>query len=113
MGGRLRLRGFREGRFFDSHSNFRALELRWYIKETQIDFDFFVEKGVFAGIQFAFFYEQGTVSPDLGESFWKNFKDSYGIATRLLFNATVGRADIGFSEEGSQLTIWWGYPFWK
>ena len=111
LGGRNRLRGYREARFFDSHTNFRALELRWYIKEAQIDFDFILEKGVFAGIQLAFFYEQGTVSPDLGSSYWSNFRDSYGIASRFLFNTTVARMDLGFSDEGKELTIWYGYPF--
>ena len=111
LGGRNRLRGYREARFFDSHTNFRALELRWYIKEAQIDFDFILEKGVFAGIQLAFFYEQGTVSPDLGSSYWSNFRDSYGIASRFLFNTTVARMDFGFSDEGKELTVWYGYPF--
>ena len=111
LGGRFRLRGYREGRFFDSHTNFRALELRWYFNETQIDFDYILQKGVFAGFQFAIFYEQGTVSPDLGHSFWENFKDSYGVAFRGLFNSVVFRADLGFSDEGSALTIWYGHPF--
>jgi len=111
LGGRFKLRGYREGRFFDSHTNFRALELRWYFNETQIDFDYILQKGVFAGFQFAIFYEQGTVSPDLGHSFWENFKDSYGVAFRGLFNSVVFRADLGFSDEGSALTIWYGHPF--
>jgi len=111
LGGRFKLRGYREGRFFDKHTNFRALELRWYFNETQIDFDYILQKGVFAGFQFAIFYEQGTVSPDLGHSFWENFKDSYGVAFRGLFNSVVFRADLGFSDEGSALTIWYGHPF--
>ena len=111
LGGRDRMRGYREQRFFDENTNYRALELRWYVTETKIDFDFFVEKGIFTGFQLAAFFEQGTVSPDMGSRFWKNFRNSYGIASRFLFNSAIIRADFGFSDESSELTIWYGYPF--
>ena len=111
LGGRDRMRGYREQRFFDENTNYRALELRWYVTETKIDFDFFVEKGIFTGFQLAAFFEQGTVSPDMGSRFWKNFRNSYGIASRFLFNSAIIRADFGISDESSELTIWYGYPF--
>ena len=67
-------------------------------------FNFILEKGTFAGIQIAFFYEQGTVSSDKG-SIWKNMKDSYGAGTRLLFNNVIVRIDRGFGREGGQTTF--------
>jgi len=54
---------------------------------------------------------KGTVSPDLGKNFWKNFKDSYGLGIRFITGSAVGRLDFGFSDEGGATTAWWGYPF--
>ena len=71
LGGTQRLRGYRTNRFYDSYTNFRGVELRWYVLETQDAFNFIVEKGTFAGFQAAVFYEEGTVSPDMGANFWK------------------------------------------
>ena len=73
LGGTQRLRGYRTNRFYDSYTNFRGVELRWNLLETQDAFNFIVEKGTFAGFQAAVFYEEGTVSPDMGANFWKNF----------------------------------------
>ena len=71
LGGTQRLRGYRTNRFYDSYTNFRGVELRWYVLETQDAFNFIVEKGTFAGFQAAVFYEEGTVFPDMGRNFWK------------------------------------------
>ena len=74
-------------------------------------FDLFFAKGILAEFQLAGFYEQGTVSPDLGKNFWRNFKDSYGLGIRFITGSAVGRLDFGFSDEGGATTAYWGYPF--
>ena len=56
------------------------------------------------------FYEQGTVAPNTGE-LWKNIKNSYGFGTRIVLSSFVFRVDVGFSEEGSEATVFFGYPF--
>ena len=104
------LRGYPTNRFYDSYTNFRGAEFRWYAHEVQDAFNFILEKGTFAGIQIAFFYEQGTVSPDKG-SIWKNMKNSYGAGTRFLFNNVIVRIDRGYGREGGQTTFFVGYPF--
>ena len=53
LGGTQRLRGYRTHRFYYSYTNFRGVELRWYVLETQDAFNFIVEKGTFAGFQAA------------------------------------------------------------
>ena len=111
LGGTQRLRGHRTNRFYDSYTNFRGIEYRWYLVDTQDSFNYFVERGVFAGFQLAFFYEEGTVSPNMGESFWKNFRNSYGFGGRFLFNTVIIRIDQGFSKEGAETTIYIGYGF--
>ena len=111
LGGTQRLRGYRTNRFYDSYTNFRGIEYRWYLVNTQDSFNYFVERGVFAGFQLAFFYEEGTVSPNMGESFWKNFRNPYGFGGRFLFNTVIIRIDQGFSKEGAETTIYIGYGF--
>ncbi len=69
LGGTQRLRGYRTNRFYDSYNNFRGVELRLYVLETQDAFNYIVEKGTFAGFQVALFYEEGTVSPDIRSNF--------------------------------------------
>ena len=110
LGGTNRLRGYSTNRFYDSYTNFRGAEFRWYVHEVQEAFNFILEKGTFAGLQLAFFYEEGTVSPDKG-SLWKNMRSSYGAGTRFLFNTIIVRIDRGFGREGGQTTFFVGYPF--
>ena len=111
LGGYERLRGYPEGRFFDEHTNFRGIELRYYFDSVDIDFDVIFAKGFLAEFQIAGFYEQGTVSSDLDEKFWSNFKDSYGLGIRLITGSAVARLDFGFSDEGGETTAYWDYPF--
>ena len=47
LGGTQRLRGYRTNRFYDSYTNFLGIEYRWYLIETQDNFNYFVERGVF------------------------------------------------------------------
>ena len=110
LGGTNRLRGYRTNRFYDSYTNFRGVELRWYVHEAQKAFNYILEKGTFAGLQLALFYEEGTVSPDKG-SLWKNMRSSYGAGTRFLFNTIIVRIDRGYGKEGGQTTFFVGYPF--
>ncbi len=111
LGGYERLRGYPEGRFFDEHTNFRGIEIRYYLNSVDIDFDLLIAKGFLAEFQLAGFYEQGTVSPDLGDNFWNNFKESYGFGLRIITGSAVGRLDFGFSSEGGATTAYWDYPF--
>jgi len=110
LGGTNRLRGYRTNRFYDSYTNFRGVEFRWYVHEVQKAFNYILEKGTFAGLQLALFYEEGTVSPDKG-NLWKNMRTSYGAGTRFIFNTIIVRIDRGFGEEGGQTTFFVGYPF--
>ena len=111
MGGTNRLRGYRTNRFYDSYSNFRGAEFRWYLHESQDSFNFLLEKGTFAGFQMAYFYEEGTVTNNRAD-LWQNLRTSYGVGTRFIFNTIIVRIDRGFSkDEGGQTTFFAGYPF--
>ena len=76
LDGTQKLRCYRTNRFYDSNTNFREFELRWYVLETLDPFNFVVEKGAFAGFQAAEFYEEGIVFPDMESNFWKNIRNS-------------------------------------
>jgi len=110
LGGSNRLRGYRTNRFFDSFTDFVGIEFRWYLFESQHAFDYFVEKGVLAGLQLAFFLEKGTVAPTRAR-LWEESRHSSGIGARSIFNTVVLRFDVGFSDEGSETTFFVGYPF--
>ncbi|MDX2470978.1 MAG: hypothetical protein QNL04_10430 [SAR324 cluster bacterium] len=110
LGGANRLRGYRTNRFYDSYTAFRGAEFRWYAFEAQEAFDFFVEKGTFAGFQLALFAESGTVAPTKAE-LWDSTRTSYGFGLRPIFNTVVVRLDIGWSEEEKTTTLFFGYPF--
>ena len=86
------------------------IEFRYYLLEKEKSFDWIVEKGVYTSMQLAVFYEQGTVAPNAGE-LWRNIKNSYGFGTRIVLSSFVFRLDVGFSEEGSETTVFFGYPF--
>ena len=47
----------------------------------------------------------------MGANFWKNFRNSYGLEARFLFNSVILRIDQGFSQEGSETTVYIGYGF--
>lgn len=81
------------------------------IPDGRRNFDFLVQRGVYAGLQLAVFWERGTVSPNPGRDLWRNFRTSYGVGTRFLFNTVILRVDLGFSREVSEGTVYIGYPF--
>lgn len=110
LGGLDRLRGYPQSRFSDSYTNFQGIEFRYYFLETKKTFDWIVEKGVYTGMQLAAFYEQGTVAPNTGE-LWKNIKNSYGFGARVVLSSFIFRMDLGFSEEGREVTVFFDYPF--
>jgi hypothetical protein len=110
LGGTNRLRGCRSFRFYDTYTNFFGAELRWYTMQGVTPFNWVVMKDVFTSLQFAFFYELGTVSPD-ASSLFDNFRDSYGVGARAVLRSLIIRTDIGCSDEGSEFTFFVGYPF--
>ena len=77
--GTQRLRGYRSNRSCNSYTNFQGAAFLWYVMEVQEAFDYLVQRGVYAGLQLAAFWERGTVSPNPGRDLWKNFRTSSGL----------------------------------
>jgi len=110
LGGTMRLRGYPTNRFYDAYSAFWGIELRNYWLEQQKSFNYLIEKGIFTSLQTAVFYEEGTVAPNQAD-LWKDRRNSFGVGLRLIFQNVIGRADLGHSDEGSELSLFVGYPF--
>jgi len=111
LGGTQRMRAYPGFRFQDAYSFFIGNELRYYALENWLPFDFLVARGVYNSLQFAAFYELGQVSSRRDSSLYSDFKTSTGLGLRAIFSSAVFRLDHAWGEEGSQTSVFWGYPF--
>ena len=111
LGGPNRLRSYPISRFYDKYSFFAGLEQRIYFQELTTPFNFILEKGVYEGIQLAFFHEIGQVSPTNNSSLFRDFKTSTGMGFRIIFSSVVLRADYATGKEGDEVTVFIGYGF--
>lgn len=111
LGGSMRLRSYPQNRFYDSYTAFIGTEFRCYLLNGWSPFDYFVFKSTRTSLQIAVFHEIGQVRPENNSSLFKDMKSSTGVGLRLVFNDIVARMDYAVGEEGSQVTIIWGYPF--
>ena len=111
LGGKERLRSYPQGRFQGGHSAFLGIEYRWNFKQEVAPFDYLFWKDVRTGLQVAFFGEAGSVSERYGD-LWKEARYSYGTGLRLVAaSGSVYRADIANGNEGSELTVFFMYPW--
>lgn len=111
LGGLSRLRSYPEDRFKGSHAKFIGIEYRWNLVEETKPFDYFFAKDIRTVFQLAAFYERGAISDDKGE-LWSSMRDSYGIGARLVTKSgLIFRADIATGDEGSEVSIIFGYPW--
>lgn len=111
LGGPSQLRGFPLSRFRGSQSLFYATEIRFNLLDGDRKFDFGSISGTATSLQIAPFYEIGTVSDPPQTIEQTPFRSSYGIGFRLGFSGALVRADIGFSDEGTEWTFFLGYPW--
>jgi outer membrane protein assembly factor BamA len=112
LGGNDRLRGYPQGRFSGGHMAFIGAEYRWNFVRDAKPFNFFIWKDVTSALQLALFAEAGTVAEKSG-ALWDDYRTSYGIGGRLISaSGSVYRADFATSDEGSELIVFFYYP-WK
>lgn len=109
LGGARTLRGYIQNRFTDRAAAHFSAEYRINLIERGYAF---TETIRIERIGLALFYDAGTIAADLDRLDNARFLDSYGIGLRLAFSReAVFRADVGYSEEGSNLTIAFGNAF--
>jgi hypothetical protein len=111
LGGQQRLRSYPMDRFQGAHTVFYGAELRWNLTEEVTPFDYFIWKDVRTNVQLALFYETGSVGETRAEV-GDTYRSSYGVGLRMVSGSGfVYRADVATGEEGSEVTILFGYPY--
>ncbi|MGK0157567.1 MAG: hypothetical protein ACI9SE_004548 [Neolewinella sp.] len=109
LGGGRTLRGYIQNRFTDRAAAHFSVEYRINLIERGYAFTDTIR---FERIGLALFYDAGTVASDIDQLDDGRFLDSYGVGLRLAFSReAVFRVDVGYGEEGSNLTIAFGNAF--
>ena len=109
LGGPTTLRGYIANRFTDESAWHAVAEYRFWVipRGFRITRTIRVER-----VGLAVFGELGTVAPSLGDLPQAKVHASYGVGLRIsLERLAVFRTDIGFSDEGTNLTIAFGLSF--
>ena len=109
LGGRKTLRGYIQNRFTDKAAWHASGEYRFWVmpRGFKVTDSIRVER-----VGFALFYDIGTVGGNMDDLFSSTVHDSYGISFRLSLERTaLFRADLGFSDEGTNFTFAYGLSF--
>lgn len=111
LGGLNRLRSFPEGRFQGGRMAFIGAEYRLNFTDEATPFNYLFWKDVRTGMQIALFTEVGTVAETSAE-IWDETRSSVGVGFRLVAaSGSVYRADIAYGEEGTELAVFFFYPW--
>ncbi|MCP4753056.1 MAG: BamA/TamA family outer membrane protein [Proteobacteria bacterium] len=111
LGGRSRLRAYPGSRFIGAHTLFMGTELRWNITDEFTPFDWWIMKDVRTAVQFAAFYELGSVA-DATDELGDQTRSSYGSGFRIVTGSgLVYRVDLAYGDEGPALTMIANYPW--
>ena len=109
LGGSSTLRGYIANRFTDDSAWHAVAEYRFWVipRGFRLTRTIRIER-----VGLALFGELGTVAPSLGDLPEARIHASYGVGLRIsLERLAVFRADLGFSDEGTNLTVAFGLSF--
>ena len=109
LGGPTTLRGYIANRFTDESAWHAVAEYRFWVipRGFRITRTIRVER-----VGLAIFGELGTVAPNLGDLPTAKVHASYGVGLRFsLERLAVFRTDLGFSDEGTNITVAFGLSF--
>ena len=111
LGGNSRLRSFAEGRFTAAYSRFWGTEFRWNLTEDEKPYDIFIAKDFRTALQWAFFYETGTVA-DFQDKLYEETRFSAGTGIRIVTKSGfVYRLDVANGNEGTGVVFFFDYPW--
>ena len=109
LGGTQTLRGYIQNRFTDNSAWHAVAEYRFWVVPRGIAFTDVLR---IERLGFAVFAEAGSVAGSLGGLASATVHTSYGIGFRMaLERAAIFRADLGFSSEGTNLSVGFGLSF--
>jgi outer membrane protein assembly factor BamA len=109
LGGSSTLRGYIANRFTDDSAWHAVAEYRFWVipRGFRLTRTIRIER-----VGLALFGELGTVAPSLGDLPEARIHTSYGVGLRIsLERLAIFRADLGFSDEGTNLTVAFGLSF--
>jgi hypothetical protein len=109
LGGASTLRGYIANRFTDNSAWHGVAEYRFWVipRGFRLTHTIRVER-----VGLAVFGELGTVAPSLGDLATARVHASYGVGLRIsLERLALFRVDLGFSDEGTNLTAAFGFSF--
>jgi outer membrane protein assembly factor BamA len=109
LGGSSTLRGYIANRFTDDSAWHAVAEYRFWVipRGFRLTRTIRIER-----VGLALFGELGTVAPSLGDLPEARIHASYGVGLRIsLERLAIFRADLGFSDEGTNLTVAFGLSF--
>jgi len=111
IGGFDHLRSFPLERFQGAHSQAFSTEFRWAISDKVTPFNFWIWKDISTKIQWAFFYDTGTVA-ETTKDLWKKSVSSTGTGLRMVAASGYAyRADVATGPEGENVTMFFFYPW--
>lgn len=111
LGGSNVHRGFIAGRWRDRASWFASAEYRFWVLERGFGIPF-TETIRVERVGLAAFYEAGSVARNEGDLFQTRVRHSYGVGLRVtLERAAPFRVDLGFSEDGLNVSAGFGLSF--
>jgi len=111
LGGAFTHRGYIAGRFRDDAAGYAVVEWRFWVLPRGIPIPFTRALRI-ERVGLAPFYEIGTVANDVPRLFSARARHSYGIGLRATLERLAPfRVDVGFSEEGVEVTARFGLSF--
>lgn len=111
LGGESILRAYPSGRFKGAHTQLVGAEYRWNLTAERKPVDLYFMRDIRTGVQFAFFYEVGSVA-DVADEIWKETRSASGVGARFIMGSGfVYRFDFAFGNEGYEVSIFANYPW--
>ncbi len=111
LGGYNYLRSYPLDRFQGAHVAYFSTEFRFVFASEVIPFNFWIWKDISTSIQWAFFYDRGSVA-ETQQDLWKESADSMGTGIRMIAGSGyVYRADWATGKEGPNVSVIFEYPW--
>lgn len=111
LGGYNLLRSYPLDRFQGAHTRYFSTEFRYNFANEVTPFDFGIWKDISTSLQWAFFYDWGTIA-ETKQDLWEKSVYSVGTGFRLVAaSGYVYRADWATGKEGSNVTVVFEYPW--
>ncbi len=114
LGGRFRLRGYQESRFYDRSAVLYSAEYRTILKWNPFRNMGFLKKRDIKihWLQLVIFGEAGRVGPSWGtDLLTKDLKWNIGTGLRVMMNTTLLRIDTAIGKEGAKVQMFIEHPF--